>query len=65
MKLISVLAITALLASSLAVPAFAENKADRPGGYNEQKANLRSLASCVRGSANYDQWGNIVGYACN
>lgn len=74
MKLISVLAVAALLASSLATPAFAglldgqpadPVKRARPGGYNEQVANLKSLASCVANIAVKDQWGNIIHYRCH
>jgi len=50
MKNIIAVAVAIMLAAIPAV-SFAENKADRPGGYNEQVANKRSLASCVV------QWG--------
>jgi len=50
MKKIIAIALALMIAAIPAV-SFAENKADRPGGYNEQVANKRSLASCVV------QWG--------
>lgn len=63
MKLISVLAVAVLLASTSF--AMADDPKARPGGYNEQVANKKSLASCVVGGPIKDQYDNIIGYTCN
>jgi hypothetical protein len=63
MKLISVLAVAVLLASTSF--AMADDPRARPGGYNEQVANKKSLASCVADIAVKDSLGNITGYHCH
>ncbi len=63
MKLISVLAVAVLLAS--ASFAMADDPKARPGGYNEQVANKKSLASCVANIAVHDSYGNVIGRTCH
>jgi len=67
------IAVAVLLAVLLASPSFAgifdglppdPVKRARPGGYNEQVANKKSLASCVADITVKDTLGNIIGYIC-